>query len=193
MTGLLSHTLFNPGGMRGMDFPNPTPTLQHSISNTPGLPKPLLFTKEDQSDWAAMLPLVQFALNNHSIWGSTITPFQALHRYKPAPILELTLGEQVPEADKFLSDLQEVQEKLWKVLLDAQDRDKETYDQHVQEPNHYKSGDLVYLDSWNLPLQLPTLKLGLKSVSPFPIAEKIRTSAYHLVLPSTSGLSEEIQ
>ena len=44
MTGLLSHTLFNPGGMRGMDFPNPTPTLQHPISNTPGLPKPLLFT-----------------------------------------------------------------------------------------------------------------------------------------------------
>ena len=59
--------------------------------------------KEDQSDWAAMLPLVQFALNNCPIQSSDITPFLALHGYEPTPILELTLGEQVPEADKFLS------------------------------------------------------------------------------------------
>src|SRR6202045_3220425 len=91
--------------------------------------------KEDQTDWAAMLPLVQFAMNNHSIWSSDITPFQALHGYKPAPIPELTLGEQVPEADKFLLSLQEIWEKLWKVLLGAQAKDKDTYDQHIQEPN----------------------------------------------------------
>src|ERR1700731_2493914 len=102
--------------------------------------------KEDQSDWAAMLPLVQFALNNHSIWSSDITPFHTLHGYEPAPILELTLGEQVLEADKFLSDLWEVREKLRKVLLEAQNKDKDTYDQHVHEPDHYKSGDLVYLN-----------------------------------------------
>src|ERR1700730_4788560 len=112
--------------------------------------------KEDQSNWAAMLPLVQFALNNWSIQNSDITPFHMLHGYKLAPIPELTLGEQVLEADKFLSDLQEIWEKLWKVLLDAQDKDKNTYDQHVWEPDHYKLGDLVYLDSWNLPLCLPT-------------------------------------
>src|SRR6202045_672005 len=76
--------------------------------------------KEDQSDWAAMLPLVQFALNNNSIRNSDITPFQALHGYEPAPIPELTLGEQVLEADKFLSDLRETREKLRKVLLDTQ-------------------------------------------------------------------------
>src|ERR1700731_64324 len=35
--------------------------------------------KEDQSDWAAMLPLVQFALKNHSIWNLDLTPFHALH------------------------------------------------------------------------------------------------------------------
>src|ERR1700731_1164199 len=51
--------------------------------------------REDQSDWAAMLPLAQFAMNNRSIWNSDITPFQALHGYEPAPIPELTLGEQV--------------------------------------------------------------------------------------------------
>ena len=58
MTGLLSHTLFNPGGMRGMDFPNPTPTLQHSISNTPGLPKPLLFTRHGPGFWSCDRDLV---------------------------------------------------------------------------------------------------------------------------------------
>src|ERR1700730_4476633 len=31
--------------------------------------------KEDQSDWAAMLPLVQFALNTRPIRNSDITPF----------------------------------------------------------------------------------------------------------------------
>src|SRR6202045_4481717 len=87
--------------------------------------------KEDQSDWAAMLPLVQFTMNNHSIRNSDITPFLGLHGYEPAPILELTLGEQVPEADKFLTDLRETREKLRKVLLDAQVKDKETYDQHA--------------------------------------------------------------
>ena len=70
-----------------------------------------------------------------------------LHGYEPALIPELTLGEQVPEADKFLSDLREVWEKLQKVLLEAQNKDKETYDQHVWEPDNYKPGDLVYLDS----------------------------------------------
>src|ERR1700731_1563017 len=104
-----------------------------------------------------MLPLVQFAMNNCSIWSSDITPFQALHSYEPAPILELTLREQVPEADKFLSNLQETWEKLQEILLSAQDKDKETYDQHVRKPDHYKSGDLVYLNSQNLPLWLPTL------------------------------------
>ena len=69
--------------------------------------------------------------------------------------------------------------------MDAQEKDKETYDQHVQEPNHYKTRDLVYLDSQNLPLHLPILKLRLKSVGPFPVAGKVRTSAYRLVLPST--------
>src|ERR1700731_4121093 len=141
--------------------------------------------KEDQSDWAAMLPLAQFAMNNWSIRNSDITPFQALHGYEPAPIPELTLGEQVPEADKFLSDLWETRKKLRKVLLEAQDKDKNTYNLHVWEPNHYKSGDLVYLDARNLPLWLPTPKLRPKSVRPFPIMEKVGTLAYHLVLPST--------
>src|ERR1700731_2123815 len=108
--------------------------------------------KEDQSDWAAMLPLAQFAMNNQSIRNSDITPFQALHGYEPTPILELTLGEQVPEADKFLSDLWETRERLRKVLLDTQTKDKDMYNQHVCEPDYYKPGDLVYLDSRNLPL-----------------------------------------
>ena len=68
--------------------------------------------KENQSDWAAMLPLVQFTLNSCSIQDSGITPFHALHGYEPAPIPELTLGEQVLEADKFLSNLQKTQESL---------------------------------------------------------------------------------
>ena len=68
--------------------------------------------KENQSDWAAMLPLVQFTLNSCSIQDSDITPFHALHGYEPAPIPELTLGEQVLEADKFLSNLQKTQESL---------------------------------------------------------------------------------
>ena len=128
---------------------------------------------------------MQFALNNCSIQNSDITPFHALHGYEPAPILELTLREQVLEADKFLSDLREVWEKLRKVLSNAQDKDKETYDQHVWEPNHYKSGDLVYLNSRNLPLRLPTPKLGPKSIGPFLITEKVGPSTYCLVLPST--------
>ena len=108
--------------------------------------------KEDQSDWATMLPLVQFAMNNRSIWNSDITPFWALHGYELAPILELTLREQVLEVDKFLSDLHQTREKLQRVLLDAQAKDKDMYDQHVREPDHYRPGDLVYLDSQNLPL-----------------------------------------
>src|ERR1700731_1953306 len=116
--------------------------------------------KEDQSDWAAMLPLVQFTLNSCSIQDSDITPFHVLHGYEPALIPELTLRERVPEADEFLSGLREVWEKLQKVLLDAQDKDKNTYDQHIQEPDYYKLGNLVYLDAWNLPLQVPTPKLG---------------------------------
>src|ERR1700731_4636647 len=132
-----------------------------------------------------MLPLVQFAMNNCPIRSSNITPFQALHGYEPAPIPELTLREQVPEADKFLSDLREIREELWKVLLNAQAKDKDTYDQHVHEPDYYKPGDLVYLNSQNLPLQLPTPKLRPKSVSLFPVTEKVGTSSYCLVLPAT--------
>ena len=79
-----------------------------------------MLIKEDQSDWAAMLPLVQFVMNNQSIQSSNITPFQALHSYELAPILELSIGEQVPEADKFLSHLWGTREKLWKILLDTQ-------------------------------------------------------------------------
>src|ERR1700731_4198559 len=47
------------------------------------------------------------------------------------------------------------------------------------------SPEISCINLWNLPLQLPTLKLGLKSIGPFPVAEKFRTSAYHLILPST--------
>ena len=79
-----------------------------------------MLIKEDQSDWATMLPLAQFVMNNQSIQSSDITPFQALHGYEPAPIPELTIREQVPEADKFLSHLWGTREKLWKILLDTQ-------------------------------------------------------------------------
>ena len=58
-----------------------------------------------------MLPLVQFALNNCSIWDLTVTPFLALHGYEPMPLPELILREEVPKADKFLSNLQEIWDK----------------------------------------------------------------------------------
>ena len=141
--------------------------------------------REDQSDWAAALPLAQFALNSRSIRDSDITPFMALHGYEPIPIPGFPVGSNVPAADDFLTTLSATRERLREVLSRGQGTDVATFDSHSREPEVYGKDQLVYLDSRNLPLHVPSRKLGPKFVGPFPVSEKVGTSAYRLVLPSS--------
>ena len=54
-----------------------------------------------------------------------------------------------------------------------------------RQPDEFKVGDHVWLDTHNLMTEQPSKKLDYKRLGPFEIIKKIRDLAYKLKLPRT--------
>ena len=60
---------------------------------------------------------------------------------------------------------------------------KQYYDLQKKPAHEYKPGDQVWLEVSNLKSIHPSKKLGPKCYGPFKVIEKIRHTAYQLLLP----------
>ncbi|CAI5712017.1 unnamed protein product [Peronospora farinosa] len=147
--------------------------------------------------WVKLLGTVEYAHATSVNPSTKLTPFEIdtgrkvsnsiSHEYKeydglgPQPISEL--------ASKFAKDRQDVVRKARKNLEQAQERQKKYYDSKRTNLT-FNVGDLVLLDTKNLPLRtvnahigLKKAKLAAKKVGPFEIIKMINPNVAKLKLP----------
>ncbi|GMF29401.1 unnamed protein product [Phytophthora fragariaefolia] len=95
-------------------------------------------------------------------------------------------------AKNFAKERQEIEECARQNLKEAQARQKEYYDRKRRQVV-FKEGDLVLLDTKNLPLktvnqnsELKKAKLAAKKVGPFVIGRMVNDNVAKLILPHTA-------
>ena len=68
------------------------------------------FVDHHQSNWAALLPMVEVGHNNHADTATKVSPFCALYGYEPEfAVMPSPTLSRVPRAEERLADLQQVQ------------------------------------------------------------------------------------
>jgi hypothetical protein len=154
------------------------------------------FANAEQTNWDALLPMVEFAINNAQHASTGFTPFFLNYgRHPKTPLsLQVPTTEDTPEfADygapavtKFTANLQAAVQKASSMLRVAQNRQKAYADQRRSPDPDYAVGTEVLLSSKHIPLRHPGIyKLLPRWLGPFRVAKRISSVAYKLELPAT--------
>jgi hypothetical protein len=141
-----------------------------------------LYINKRQSNWVDLLPLAEFAYNNATHESTGMTPFYANYGYHPAmngaPI------QGIKGASKELADhILKTQEELHSMLKLAQEKQKEFYDNYVND-EEFQEGDKVWLKHENFTTTRPSQKLDYKWMGPYTIEKRYSRLAYQLKLPT---------
>lgn len=135
---------------------------------------------EEQTNWASLLPLVEFAYNNAEQESIHMSPFMANYGYNPNIQPKENHIHKVPSAEKRIKNIKRGLELAKKAMKEAQQRQKEYYDRRKQEAPTFQPGDLVLVDQRNLKTTRDTKKLDHKKVGPFKVLKRIGVNAYKL-------------
>ncbi|QRW20628.1 Retrotransposable element Tf2 protein [Rhizoctonia solani] len=138
------------------------------------------YVAADHSDWAAWLPLAEYAYNNAKHAATGKTPFELV--YGRSPVMNPSnVPANVPEADNVADTLA----REWKEAKSALKLSKERMTRNQGTVPEYLIGEKVWLDGKNVELRTNSNKLDPKRLGPFKILEKISSHAYRLELPET--------
>ena len=135
-------------------------------------------TDYKQQDWAAYLPIAQFA---HKNWPSDTmrkSPFFLLMGYNPRADWHHATSP-LPQVTLCLDQFKEAWEQARSLMIKAQ----QSWVKHKDTPK-YKEGDLVWLEGQNLCLSQPTPKLAPRHHGPFKVIQVMSPVNYHLELPT---------
>ncbi|POM68737.1 Polyprotein [Phytophthora palmivora] len=151
-------------------------------------------------DWVKHLGTIEYAHSTLVNASTKMTPFEVDTGRKVSNLLTERMKELVySESDgiiaefakNFARERQEVVEQAQENKKHAQERQKEYYDRKRRQVV-FKEGDLVLLDTKNLPLktvnkntELKKAKLAAKKVGPFVIERMINDNVAKLILPAT--------
>ncbi len=142
------------------------------------------YVNYDQSDWAPMLPLAEFAYNNavHDTTGTT--PFYAntLRHPLATPAQRLPISTTSASAEDQVATLENQLARMAVHMTAAQEYWKKRTNAHRQEAP-FKVGDLVWLLRRNLQTTRPARKLDYRKVGPYKISSQINPVAFKLDLP----------
>jgi len=129
-----------------------------------------------------MLPMAEFAYNNHHHPTTGTTLFFANFGYHPT-LTNVPTAAQSDTPDERVQQIQETQEECKWAIERSQEISKQTYDKWKQDNPSFEEGDLVWLEVTNLATDEPSPKLMSKQHSPFTMKEKLLESTYQLELP----------
>lgn len=136
-----------------------------------------LFCSQRQDDWANLLPLAEFAINNRQSGTTGYSPFWLMHGYNPWALPAVGRETAMPEATSRLSLLSEARAEAESALRMAKER-------LSQAPCvKFQIGDKVWLDTKNIRIRQPSGKLGPKKLGPFEVTKVIGDRDYQLALP----------
>jgi len=148
-----------------------------------------MFCNYQQSNWAELLPLAEFAYNNTEHSSTKFSPFFANYGYHPNFDLQLQPPNNStpvnPAAQSLTENLRKVHEQMVENLKAAQDKYKRNHDVYVKESPEFQVGDRVWLLRRNIKTTRPSTKLDYRRLGPFRITEIVgqSQSAFRLELP----------
>ena len=141
--------------------------------------------QKQQPDW---LGTAEFAYNNKTHSSTKMLPFKANYGQDPRMGFEMRKKEKYKGAEKFVTKIKEIQEKVKAVLGKAQEEMKKFADRKRGEADEYKVEDLVMLSTKDLKYQMTGRrieKLMERFVGPYKVKEVISANAVKLELLST--------
>ncbi|KAJ8495689.1 hypothetical protein ONZ45_g12751 [Pleurotus djamor] len=141
------------------------------------------YTNQRQNNWAQLLPMAEFAYNNHIHNTTQQTPFILDTGRHPRMGFEPRTSGRVEEAKEFVSRMKTAVEEAKSAIAKAQDDMKRYYDQRRTPMPHLNPGDKVWLDSSDINLYQPSKKLAHARLGPYKILAKVGKMSYRLELP----------
>ncbi|KAF8761585.1 hypothetical protein RHS01_01289 [Rhizoctonia solani] len=138
------------------------------------------YVAANHSDWAAWLPLAEYAYNNAKHGATGKSPFELVYGQNPV-MNPSNVPANVPEADTVADTLA----REWKEAESALQMSKERMARSQGIIPEFSIGEKVWLDGKNVDLRTNSNKLDPKRLGPFKVIEKISSHAYRLELPET--------
>jgi hypothetical protein len=141
------------------------------------------FVDEQQTNWASLLPMAEFAYNNSYQASIGTTPFRALYGYDPTIEINVDENGKFPSLHERWSKMEEIRKKATDEWKRVQERQKKYVNKNRKELI-LGVNQLVLLNTKNLKLRTPKKKLSHKYIGPFKIIDVHGSNAYRLELPS---------
>jgi hypothetical protein len=144
-----------------------------------------------QTNWASLLPIVEFAINDS--WHETVqaVPFELNYgRRPPLPLDTILRGEgrvttNCDTASERAEYILAAVKRAKAAMQAAQQRQKHAADKHNRD-SVFSVGDMVLLSTLNIKLKFKgASKLLPKWIGPFKVTEQVNPVAYKLDLPDT--------
>lgn len=133
-----------------------------------------LFAWQRQDDWAMLLPVEEFAINNCVQSTLQHLPFEVIYGYQPDFTIPAGGRSNIPAVDKRLDRLKEARTDAEAVLRWS----KEEMAGDGKLPREFKIRNKVWLDANKVQVHQASRKLCLKQLSPYKITEKLGNRDY---------------
>lgn len=153
------------------------------------------YINAEHTNWEALLPMVEFAINNSKHASSQCTPFYLNYGRHPLTPLSAMVPQKreaildglgAPAVTRFVRKMQDALQEAQKCLKAAQDRMKQVADRKRGADPGFTEGSEVLLSTKNIKLKHPgSNKLLPKWIGPFNVVKVVSPVAYKLELPDT--------
>src|SRR5258708_2770768 len=136
-----------------------------------------------QDDWSSLLPLAEFAYNNATNETTGASLFFANKGYPPSFAAEPNEQVSSPEAQRFISDLDDLHTELKWSITRAQEHYQKYADKHRSPAPLLKIGNRVYVKVKYFCTTRPSKKLSEKNLGPYEIIAIPGSHSFTLCLP----------
>ena len=142
------------------------------------------FVNEMQNDWEDLLPLAEFASNNHVHASTQQTPFMVDSGRNPRMGFEPKLHRSdIEPANDFRDRMSAGLEEAKAALTKAKSDYSEYYNRRRTPAPTFRPGDKVWLDASDIKTTRPSSKLAHRRLGPFTVDKQVGHGAYRLHLP----------
>jgi hypothetical protein len=139
---------------------------------------------QQQDDWDKLLPMGEFAYNNHVHSSSQQTPFMVDTGRHPRMGFELNQPRsQVVEVREFAERMAKGVEEVRVALTKAKDEYAMYYNRRRTPAPKFKPDDRVWLDSSDIHTDRPSAKLADRALGPYKVEQCVGCDTYRLTLP----------
>src|SRR5258705_4835767 len=136
-----------------------------------------------QDDWSSLLPLAEFAYNNAMNEMTRVSPFFANKGYHPSFAAEPNEQVSSPDAQHFISDLDNLHTELKQSIMRAQESYQKYADEHHSPAPPLKIGNQVYVKAKYFHTTRPSKKLSEKNLGPYEVIAIPSSHSFTLRLP----------